>query len=114
MESKCFLKKRNQLNIFGHILDHPKQMGMLRDLIRQYKMNLLIIKIDTATYNIKQFDQKLDEWLTYYNTIRPHQSLNYMTPNNYLVQLQKGSSQSLKCVWLGHPVVDARTFGIMI
>ncbi|PIX81298.1 MAG: hypothetical protein COZ34_03995 [Candidatus Pacebacteria bacterium CG_4_10_14_3_um_filter_34_15] len=49
-------------------------------------------EIDAATYDLNEFDQKLNDWVIYYNQIRPHQSLGYMTPNNYLVQLQKGDT----------------------
>ena len=54
-------------------------------------------EIDTAENYPEVFNQKLNQWLTYYNTIRPHQSLGYMTPQQYLVQLQKGPPVCAKC-----------------
>jgi len=68
----------------------PKTNGYVERFNWTIQDEFINYEIDTATYDISQFDQKLDNWLTYYNTIRPHQSLDYMTPNNYLVQLQKG------------------------
>lgn len=52
--------------------------------------------IDTAVVDRQAFQAKLDEWLCWYNTKRPHHSLNLMTPHQYLLHSQKGD-QSLKC-----------------
>lgn len=35
------------------------------------------------TTNIHEFNQRLSKWLLKYNTVRPHQSLNYLTPFEY-------------------------------
>jgi transposase InsO family protein len=35
------------------------------------------------TSNTQEFNQRLTQWLIKYNTIRPHQSLNYLTPFEY-------------------------------
>jgi len=76
----------------GAIQNHQKQMAMSNDLTGQIQEEFINYEIDTAISHVKEFDSKLQDWLMYYNTIRPHQSLGYMTPNNYLVQLQKGSA----------------------
>lgn len=34
-------------------------------------------------YNTDQFSKRLAQYLIWYNTKRPHQALNYMTPENY-------------------------------
>ncbi len=53
--------------------------------------------LDTAITEPKIFQTKLTEWLTWYNTERPHQSLHYLTPHQYLVQLQtqKGTQSAI-------------------
>lgn len=53
--------------------------------------------IDEAIIEPDQFHVRLENWLTYYNTKRPHHSLGLLTPQQYLLHLQKGDSQSLKC-----------------
>ncbi len=67
----------------------PKTNGYVERFNWTIQDEFINYEIDTATYDIKRFDEKLNNLLIYYNTIRPHQSLGYMTPNNYLVQLQK-------------------------
>ena len=90
-----------EMNSTKHLWSYPrspKTNGYVERFNWTIQDEFINYEIDTATYNLEQFDQKLDEWINYYNTVRPHQSLNYMTPNNYLVQLKKGDAQSLKCV----------------
>lgn len=52
--------------------------------------------IDEAFLDRKLFQSKLDNWITWYNFKRPHHSLNLLSPNQYLLNLQKGVD-SLKC-----------------
>jgi transposase len=68
----------------------PKTNGYVERFNWTIQDEFINYEIDTATYDINKFDERLEDWMKYYNTIRPHQSLGYMTPNNYLVQLQKG------------------------
>lgn len=53
--------------------------------------------LDTAIADPQQFQQDLKTWLTWYNTQRPHHALNLMSPNQYLLHLEKGA-KSLKSV----------------
>lgn len=68
----------------------PKTNGYVERFNWTIQDEFINYEIDTATYDIERFDEKLQDWMKYYNTIRPHQSLGYMTPEKYLVQLQKG------------------------
>lgn len=52
--------------------------------------------IDTAFIDRRLFQTKLNDWISWYNYRRPHHSLKLMTPNQYLLNLQKGVD-SLKC-----------------
>jgi transposase InsO family protein len=53
--------------------------------------------VDDAFIYPGKFKKDLDIWLDWYNTKRPHHSLGLMTPHQYLLQLQKGNTQSAKC-----------------
>lgn len=68
----------------------PKTNGYIERFNWTIQDEFINYEIDTATYDTSGFDEKLEDWMKYYNSIRPHQSLGYITPNNYLVQLQKG------------------------
>ena len=70
----------------------PKTNGYVERFNWTVQDEFINYEIDAASYDLKLFDQKLKDWMIYYNQIRPHQSLGYMTPDNYLVQLQKGDA----------------------
>lgn len=68
----------------------PKTNGYVERFNWTVQDEFIDYEIDVASDNLAMFDKKLEDWLVYYNTIRPHQSLGYITPQQYLVQLQKG------------------------
>lgn len=66
----------------------PKTNGYVERFNWTVQDEFINYEIDLAESYPQEFDQKLDEWLEFYNTKRPHQALGYMTPNDYLLQLQ--------------------------
>ena len=40
--------------------------------------------------NLLRMQKKIEEWQRVWNEVRPHQSLNYLTPNDYLKKWQNG------------------------
>jgi transposase InsO family protein len=58
----------------------PKTNGYVERFNWTIQNEFINYEIDTTTYDIKRFDEKLKDWMIYYNQIRPHQSLGYMTP----------------------------------
>lgn len=64
--------------------------GVLQDEFINYHL-------DEALINPHRFQDKLTHWLTWYNSQRPHHALNLMSPDQYLLYLEKGA-ESLKSV----------------
>lgn len=88
-----FDKAIEELEAINHVWSYPKSPqtnGYVERFNWTIQDEFINYEIDTATYDIKRFDKKLKDWLVYYNRIRPHQSLDYMAPETYLAQLQKG------------------------
>lgn len=84
-----------ELQNIQHVWSYPKSPktnGYVERFNWTIQDEFINYEIDTAIYDVKMFDEKLEKWMKYYNTIRPHQSLGYMTPEKYLVQLQKGDA----------------------
>ena len=97
-----------QLQATTHLFSYPrspKTNGYVERFNWTIQDEFINYEIDTAENYPEVFNQKLNQWLTYYNTIRPHQSLGYMTPQQYLVQLQKGPPVCAKCGWPGQIII---------
>lgn len=60
----------------------PKINGVVERFNRTIQEEFLERQAE-IDYDIKLFNQKLTNYLIWYNTKRPHQSLNYMTPKSY-------------------------------
>jgi hypothetical protein len=73
----------------------PKTQGYVERFNWTLQDEFLNYEIDQLTCDAKRFDKKLANWLAYYNTQRPHQGLNYLTPKQKLLSLQ--SSRDVGC-----------------
>lgn len=65
---------------------HPKTTGYVERFNWTIQDEFLFNTEDYLLYP-EEFNQKLTDWLVWYNETRPHQSLNYLSPREYL---QKG------------------------
>jgi putative transposase len=80
----------NQLQI-KHLWSYPKSPqtnGYVERFNWTIQDEFVNYEIDTALADLSRFDQKLSDWLHYYNYIRPHQSLGYKTPIQVLQLLK--------------------------
>lgn len=66
----------------------PKVNGTVERFNRTIQEEFLQ-RQDEISYDQNLFNLKLQKYLTWYNTKRPHQSLNYMTPLTYLNSFPK-------------------------
>lgn len=75
----------------------PKVHSHVERFNRTVQEEFINYHLDTANTYPDRFKRLLEEWMNWYNHKRPHHSLNLMTPNQYLLQLQKEkSTKSLK------------------
>lgn len=65
------------------------------DIIQQefVKRHLYLIQ---GKDNLAKFNQKLMDWLIYYNTEREHSGLDYLTPIEYLEEYTRGNPEFKK------------------
>lgn len=70
----------NQISWIAIAPGHPEQNAIIERFNRTYREAVL----DAEIFNdIEQAQILSNNWLRYYNELRPHQSLNYQTPNQY-------------------------------
>lgn len=61
----------------------PRTNGVVERFNRTIQEEFLE-RTDTLIYDLTNFHVKLDEWLNWYNTKRPHQALNYLSPMQFI------------------------------
>jgi len=58
----------------------PSQNGIIERFNRTYREDILDPNI---LYSLEYGQSLTDDWIEEYNTVRPHETLNYKTPNEY-------------------------------
>lgn len=77
----------------------PKVNGFVERFNGILQQEFIDYHLDLGLTDKQLFDQKLSEWLVYYNTRRPHHSLLLKTPYQKLLELkQTEKTQSAKCM----------------
>ena len=86
---KDFAKKANELNIAQYFtrFRRPKDKPFVERVIGTIEREF----IQQGRLAIDLIDQRrlVQEWVNHYNTFRPHQSLNYLTPEAYESKLKQ-------------------------
>jgi len=54
-------------------------------------------EVTDASFELPELNQALLEWEKVYNTIRPHQALGYLTPQEFLEQYQQNQRREVMC-----------------
>lgn len=74
----------------------PKIHSHIERFNGTFQQEFVDYAVDVAVVDRLRFQDELTRWLRWYNTQRPHHALHLMSPQQYLVHLQKGA-ESLKC-----------------
>lgn len=74
-------KEANIIHLFSYP-KHPKTNGYVERFNWTIQDEFIYDTEDFLLYP-EEFKQKLTDWLIWYNTQRPHQSLNYLSPYQY-------------------------------
>jgi len=54
-------------------------------------------EVTEANFEIRELNWALFEWEKVYNTIRPHQALGYLTPQEFLERHQQNQRREVMC-----------------
>ena len=80
-EAEC---QRRGIRLFVLPPKSPKLNGAVERANRTHIEEFY--QVNDCAWTIKELNQQLIEWECIYNTVRPHQSLNYLTPLQFLQQ----------------------------
>lgn len=58
---------------------------------------LLLNEVTFSSLVISELDQALLKWEQVYDTIRPHQALGYLTPQQFLTRHQQNQKKEVSC-----------------
>jgi transposase len=75
----------------------PKINGFIERSNRSLKEEFINENLDLLIIDLNLFNHKLIKHLLWYNTLRPHESLNDMTPINYLLKRYPESQMYTTC-----------------
>ena len=94
--AKHFRKYVEELGIahFNTYPRCPKMNAHIERFNRTIQEEFVNWNKQTLLVDISAFNEKMVEWLTWYNTVRPHESLGLMPPLWYITSLMVKDSQS--------------------
>ena len=79
------LERKNIIQFFNYPR-RPQQNAQIESFNRTIQEDFINWNLDLLSTNINAFNQKLVDWLLWYNTRRPHSSLNKQSPIQYLIE----------------------------
>ena len=91
-EEEC---RRLDIRLFVLPARSPKLNGHVERAHRTHTHTEEFYEVTDTDFDIQSLNQALLKWEKVYNTIRPHQSLNYLTPQKFL-ELNKSTKEKEK------------------
>lgn len=80
-----YLQKKNIIQFFNYPR-RPQQNAQIESFNRTIQEDFINWHLDLLANDIDKFNQKLVDWLLWYNTRRPHSSLRNQSPVQYLIE----------------------------
>lgn len=77
----------------------PKHNGMVERLNRSIQDEFTDWHLEDLAYDLDDFNHQLMDWLIWYNTIRPHYSLNLKSPMQHLLDLLQLPTTESNMLW---------------
>jgi transposase InsO family protein len=93
-----YLKKRNIKHNFIYPRC-PRINGFIERANRTLQEEFIDMHLNLLLEDIDKFNRKLMDYLVWYNTERPHESLNNLTPVNYLLKYYPESQMYVTCTF---------------
>jgi len=82
-EAAC---RRRRIQLFVLPPRSPKLNGHVERAHRTHREEFY--EVVEASWTVERLNQQLQEWEAIYNTVRPHQALGYLTPQQFVQQWQ--------------------------
>ena len=77
----------------------PKMNAVIERFNRTIQEDFIDWNREIMVEKINGFNEKLIEWLLWYNTERPHQTLRQISPMEYIINNLIGDAQKSKMIW---------------
>lgn len=91
-EEEC---KRRNIKLFVLPPHSPELNGYVERAHRTHTEEFY--EVTDSTFELGNLREELSRWQGIYNTVRPHQSLGYLTPLKFLEQWQQNQRKEVKC-----------------
>jgi len=91
-EAEC---QRRGIKLFVLPPRSPKLNGHVERAQRTHTEEFY--EVTDASFDLPELNQALLEWEEVYNTIRPHQALGYLTPQEFLEHYQQNQGREVMC-----------------
>jgi putative transposase len=91
-EGEC---QRRGIKLFILPLRSPKLNGHVERAQRTHTEEFY--EVTDTTFDISELNQALLKWEQVYNTVRPHQALGYLTPQQFLESYQQNQKREVRC-----------------
>jgi transposase InsO family protein len=89
------IRQRRDIKLFVLPPRSPKLNGYVERAHKTHTEEFY--EVTESSFDLAELREELLEWERIYNTVRPHQSLGYLTPLKFLDQWQQNHREEVRC-----------------